>query len=148
MWNTSMVSFDGGFVRQVDDVTASDSRLTVTSARATPQANGYALLWKRYDNNKTIWRLRILHLQQYSRRLNLFVFFFCLFNFASVSMSAVLHSVGERGKLAGRWLAVCGYKVSHFRAVENVWSVWRCSVNKIIDVFYTIQRFEPSSLYI
>ena len=33
-----MVSFDGGFVRQVDDVTASDSRLTVTSARATPQA--------------------------------------------------------------------------------------------------------------
>ena len=46
-----MVSFDGGFVRQVDDVTASDSRLTVTSARATPQANGYALLWKRYNNN-------------------------------------------------------------------------------------------------
>ena len=46
-----MVSFDGGFVRQVDDVTASDSQLTVTSARATPQANGYALLWKRYDNN-------------------------------------------------------------------------------------------------
>ena len=46
-----MVSFDGGFVRQVDDVTASDSRLTVTAARATPQANGYALLWKRYDNN-------------------------------------------------------------------------------------------------
>ena len=46
-----MVSFDGGFVRQADDVTASDSRLTVTAARATPQANGYALLWKRYDNN-------------------------------------------------------------------------------------------------
>ena len=46
-----MVSFDGGFVRQIDDVTASDSRLTVTAARATPQANGYALLWKRYDNN-------------------------------------------------------------------------------------------------
>ena len=43
-----MVSFDGGFVRQVDDVTASRH---VTSARATPQANGYALLWKRYDNN-------------------------------------------------------------------------------------------------
>ena len=40
-----------GFVRQVDDVTASDSRLTVTAARATPQANGFALLWKRYDNN-------------------------------------------------------------------------------------------------
>jgi len=50
MYNISMVSFDGGFLRQVDDVTVSDSRLTVTSAHATPQANGYALLWKRYDN--------------------------------------------------------------------------------------------------
>ena len=46
-----MVSFDGAFLRQVDYVTASDSRLTVTSARATLQASGYALLWKRYDNN-------------------------------------------------------------------------------------------------
>ena len=46
-----MVSFDEGFVRQDDDVTASDSRLTVKPARATPQANGYALLWKRHDNN-------------------------------------------------------------------------------------------------
>jgi hypothetical protein len=51
MYNISMVSFDKGFLRQVDDVTVSDSRLTVTSARATPQANGYAFLWKRYDNN-------------------------------------------------------------------------------------------------
>ena len=49
-----MVSFDGVFVRQVDDVTASDSLLTVTSARATQQANGYALLWKRYKNNNMV----------------------------------------------------------------------------------------------
>ena len=46
-----MVSFDFEFVRQVDEVTASDSRLTVTTARATPQAKGYALVWKRYENN-------------------------------------------------------------------------------------------------
>jgi len=61
-----MLSFDGGFVRQVDDVTASDSRLTVTSARATPQAYGYALLWKRYDNNKTKWRLCVYDVEYIS----------------------------------------------------------------------------------
>ena len=69
-----MVSFDWGFVRQVDDVTASDSRLTVTSATQNRE-----LTAMRYYGNvmtTTIWRLRILRLQQYSRRLNLFVCFF------------------------------------------------------------------------
>ena len=73
MQNTSMVSFDGGFVRQVDEVTASDSRLTVTSATQNRE-----LTAMRYYGNvmtTTIWRLRVLHLQQYSRRLNLFVRF-------------------------------------------------------------------------
>jgi uncharacterized membrane protein YjjP (DUF1212 family) len=46
---------------------------------------GYALLWKHYDNKNMAATLYccccrcILHLQQYSRRLNLFVFFFILF---------------------------------------------------------------------
>ena len=38
------------------------------------QDGGYALLWKRYDNNDV--PTFILHLQQYSHRLNLFCFFF------------------------------------------------------------------------
>ena len=88
-----MVSFDGGSACKVDDVTALPSHT---------QDGGYALLWQRYDNNKvaaicyygnvmatnkmaamryygnvmatTRWRLcvTILHLQQYSRRLNFF----------------------------------------------------------------------------
>ena len=60
---------------------------TVTSARAPSytleqQDGGYALLWKHYDNNNMAVTLYccccrcILHLQQYSRRLNLFLFFF------------------------------------------------------------------------
>ena len=70
----------GGSASKVDDVTALPSHI---------QDGGYALLWRRYDNNKmaaicyygnvmatTRWRLcvTILHLQQYSRRLNLFLF--------------------------------------------------------------------------
>ena len=54
------------------------------------QDGGYVLLWQRYDNNKMVamryfgnvmattrWRLcvTILHLQQYSHRLNLFFLF-------------------------------------------------------------------------
>jgi len=77
-----MVSLDGGSASKVDDVTALPSHT---------QDGGYALVWQRYDNNKmaaicyygnvmatTRWRLcvTILHLQQYSRRLNLF---FCAF---------------------------------------------------------------------
>jgi len=42
MYNTSMVSFDGGSASKVDDVIRS---------RAV-QDGGYALLWQRYDNNK------------------------------------------------------------------------------------------------
>ena len=48
-----------GFVPQVDDVIAWDSLRAVTPARAAPQYNGYALLWKRYDNNRTKWRLHV-----------------------------------------------------------------------------------------
>ena len=40
------------------------------------QDGGYALLWKRYID-WTCYRC-ILHLQRYSRRLNLFVYFFCV----------------------------------------------------------------------
>ena len=43
MWNTSMVSLDGGSACKVDDVTALPSHI---------QDGGYALLWQRYDNNK------------------------------------------------------------------------------------------------
>ena len=71
----------GGSADKVDDVTALPCRT---------QDGGYALQWQRYDNNKmaaicyygnvmatTRWRLYvILHLQQYSRRLNLFVYVF------------------------------------------------------------------------
>ena len=35
------------------------------------------LLWQRYDNNKmVVMRYYVLHLQQYSHRLNLLYFFF------------------------------------------------------------------------
>ena len=60
-----------GFVRwgsasKVDDVTAS---------RAV-QDGVYALLWQRYDNNKmAAICYYVLHLQQYSHRLNLLYFF-------------------------------------------------------------------------
>ena len=65
-------------------------RICVTMATLWQQQDGgYALLWKRYDNNKVVamryygnvmtttrWWLcvTILHLQQYSHRLNLFFF--------------------------------------------------------------------------
>jgi len=50
-------------------------RICVTMATLWQQQNGgYALLWKRYDNNDVpTFRWRILHLQQYSHRLNLFL---------------------------------------------------------------------------
>jgi len=49
----------GGSASKVDDVTAL-------------QDGGYVLLWQRYDNNKMA---AILHLQQYSHRLNLLYIF-------------------------------------------------------------------------
>ena len=65
-----MVSFDGGSASKVDDVTALPSHI---------QDGGYVLLWQRYDNNKMVamryYGNVILHLQQYSHRLNLFYFF-------------------------------------------------------------------------
>ena len=47
-------------------------RICVTIATLWQQQDGgYALLWKRYDNNDVpTFRWRILHLQQYSHRLN------------------------------------------------------------------------------
>ena len=64
-----MVSIDGGFASKVDDVTAYPE----------PSQDGrYVLLWQRYDNNKMVamryYGEVILHLQQYSHRLNLFFF--------------------------------------------------------------------------
>ena len=54
-------------------------RICVTMATLWQQQDGgFALLWKRYDNNKMV-AMRyydILHLQQYSHRLNLFYVFF------------------------------------------------------------------------
>ena len=51
-------------------------RLYVTMATLWQQQDGgYALLWKRYDNNDVSkFRWRFLHLQQYSHRLNLLLF--------------------------------------------------------------------------
>jgi hypothetical protein len=86
-----------GSARKVDEVTAWASRrnmadmryygnvittkrwrLCVTMATLWQQKDGgYALLWKRYD--VTCYRC-ILHLQQYSRRLNLLCVFFYLFS--------------------------------------------------------------------
>jgi len=97
-----MVSFDGGSASKVDDVTALPSRhkmadmryygnvmtttrwrICVTMATLWQQQDGgYALLWKRYENNDVpTFRWRILHLQQYSHRLNVFFFMFspCIF---------------------------------------------------------------------
>ena len=53
-----------GSASKVDDVTALPSHI---------QDGGYALLWQRYDNNKMA-AICFLHLQQYSRRLNFFLF--------------------------------------------------------------------------
>ena len=53
-------------------------RICVTMATLWQQQDGgYALLWKRYDNNDVpTFRWRILHLQQYSHRLNfLFIYY-------------------------------------------------------------------------
>jgi len=61
-----MVSLDGGSACKVDDVTALPSHI---------EDGGYALLWQRYDNNKMA-AICFLHLQQYSRRLNLFSLFY------------------------------------------------------------------------
>jgi len=64
-----MVSLDGGSACKVDDVTALPSQ--------------YKMADMRYYGNvmtTTRWRLYvILHLQQYSRRLNLFVFFVLMY---------------------------------------------------------------------
>ena len=58
-----MVSFDGGSASKVDDVTALPSRHKMADV----------LLWQRYDNNKMVaMRYYVLHLQQYSHRLNLY----------------------------------------------------------------------------
>ena len=58
----------GGSAGKVDDVTA-----------CRIQDGGYALLLQRYDNNKMAamryYGNVILHLQQYSHRLNLFFLF-------------------------------------------------------------------------
>jgi len=63
----------GGSANKVDDVTALPSHI---------QDGGYALLWQRYDNNKMAaicyYGNVILHLQQYSRRLNFFIYFVSL----------------------------------------------------------------------
>ena len=65
-----MVSFDGGSASKVADVTAlpSPSRHKMADV----------LLWQRYDNNKMVavryYGNVILHLQQYSHRLNLIFF--------------------------------------------------------------------------
>ena len=53
--------------------------MTSQRNRAEPsQDGGYALLWQRYDNNKMVamryYGNVILHLQQYSHRLNLLYF--------------------------------------------------------------------------
>jgi len=68
---------------KVDDVTPLPSRhkmadMCYMATLWQQQEGGYSLLWKRYDNNDVpTFRWRILHLQQYIHRLNLF-HIFCL----------------------------------------------------------------------
>ena len=64
-------------------ITTTRWRICVTMATLRQQQDGgYVLPWQRYDNNKMV-AMRyhgndevILHLQQYSHRLNLFFFIF------------------------------------------------------------------------
>ena len=66
MRNTSMVSFDGGSARKVDDVTALPSRHKM----ADMCYYGNVMTTKRW------WLcVTILHLQQYSHRLNFYYYF-------------------------------------------------------------------------
>ena len=73
-----MISLDGGSASKVDDVTALPCRADDVTASHI-QDGGYALLWQRYDNKKMAaiyyYGNVILHLQQYSHRLNLFEVF-------------------------------------------------------------------------
>jgi len=66
-------------MRYYDNVmTTTRWRLYVTMETLWQQQDGgYALLWKRYGNNKmAAMRYYVLHLQQYSHRLNLLYFIF------------------------------------------------------------------------
>ena len=74
--------------------------MTSQRNRAEPsQDGGYALLWQRYDNNKLVamryYGNVILHLQQYSHRLNLLYVFLRRF-----------HRIGEKRLLASQNLSV------------------------------------------
>ena len=75
------------------------------------QDGGYALLWKHYDNNNMAATLYccccrcILHLQQYSRRLNLF-FFYYTYHRGSTQWRISLRHCATTRKVAGSILCV------------------------------------------
>ena len=80
-----MVSLDLGSASKVDDVTALPCRADDVTASHI-QDGGYALLWQRYDNKMAAicyYGNVILHLQQYSYRLNLLYLFFFLLSTGS-----------------------------------------------------------------
>ena len=80
---------DGGYALLWKHYDNNKMAATCYYGNVQQQYGSYALLWKRYDNNNVICNklsLRvyccccrcILHLQQYSRRLHLFLFYvFC-----------------------------------------------------------------------
>ena len=91
------------------------------------QDGGYALLWKHYDNNNLAATLYccccrcILHLQQYSRRLNLFFFPYLTSCYSSSSNYGKLVSVSYKSPPAqdrDSWRAL-GSKVINLQVSQN-----------------------------
>jgi len=82
MQNTSMVSLHGVVCRQSrwrHSEPQTRWRICVTMTTLWQEDGGYMLLWKHNGNNKMAAMRTmslILHLQQYSHRLNLLYFFF------------------------------------------------------------------------
>ena len=101
-----MVSFDGGSASKVDDVTALPSRHKMADMCY-------------YGNVMTTTRwwlcITILHLQQYSHRLNLFYLLFCLFTF----LFNVLLASAEKN---------VSFHVVLLAGTESHSSIWLCFV--------------------
>ena len=117
MQNTTMVSLDGVVCRQSrwhHSVPHSRWQICITMATLWQQQDGcYMLLWKRYGNNKmAAMRYYVLHLQQYSHRLNLLYFFF----FQGSGSNAEQCDWGRSGHDKGGW---GGVALQLFRGEEG-----------------------------
>jgi len=107
-----MVSLDGRSANKVDDVTALPCRADDVIVSHI-QDGGYALLWQRYDNNKMA---AILHLQQYSHRLNLLFFSPHLLHILKTLPSSFLEKGKNRRGVGGCEAVVipfCRQKLPH-----------------------------------